>query len=106
MSFSSKPRRRGLAAPLIRALMAAAPLAVCGCATQQYIRSVSYDYDAKRPLPAERRVSQEMQDACYLSGAQYYETVGPPQIVSLDGAGGQRLHATQAFYCVGTQGGP
>jgi len=47
-----------------------------------------------------------MQDACYLSGAQYAEQVGPPRIVSETAATGGQFRATQSFYCVGTQGGP
>lgn len=88
------------------AVIAAAALALCGCAIQDDVRSITYDYTDRGRLAAERRVSQDMQDSCYLSGAQYAELVGPPQIVSKAGPAGEEFQATQSFYCVGTQGGP
>lgn len=95
------PRRR----PTL-ALVAAASLAVCGCAIQEDLRSVSYEYTPQRRLAAERRVDQEMQDSCYLSGAQRFEEAGPPKVLAEQGPAGPQYRATQSFYCVGTQGGP
>ena len=86
----------------MQALIAAASLAVCGCAAHEDIRSVTYDYAGGRRLAAERRASQDMQDSCYFSGYQYFRPEGPPQVVSA----GARFQATQAFSCVGTVGGP
>ncbi len=87
---------------LTRALIAAASLAICGCAAHEDIRSVSYDYTGGRRLAAERRANQDMQDSCYFSGYQYFRPEGSPQVVST----GARVLATQAFSCVGTVGGP
>ena len=86
----------------MHALIAAASLAVCGCATHEDIRSVTYDYTGQRQLAAERRASQDMQDSCYFSGYQYFRPEGPPQVVRT----GAHVQATQAFSCVGTVGGP
>ena len=97
---------RLLSSTPMHAAIAAVSLAVCGCAGHEDIRSVTYDYTGQHRLAAERRASQDMQDSCYLSGAQYAEMVGPPKVVSADGAGGPHVSVTQAYYCVGTQGGP
>lgn len=87
-------------------LIAAGSLLLSGCAGHEDLRSVTYDYDDGRRLAAERRATQEMQDSCYFSGYQYAETEGPPQVVSVSGPSGPQFRATQAFYCVGTVGGP
>lgn len=83
------------------ALVAAASLAVCGCADHDYVRTYTYAFTEQHRQGAERRAVQEMQDSCYFSGYQYARPEGPPQIVS---AGGQ-FEATQSFTCVGTAGG-
>lgn len=101
-----KSRRRPHPPWARRILMAAASLTTVGCATQEYIRTYTYDYTEHHRLGAERRASQEINDACYFSGAQYPELVGPPQIVSEGEGAGKRFQATQSFYCVGTRGGP
>jgi len=91
----------------MHAWIAVSSLAVSGCVTQEYVRSFTYEYtDQQNRLAAERRAIQDIHDACYFSGAQYPELVGPPQIVSEDGSTGKQFRVTQSFYCVGTIGGP
>jgi hypothetical protein len=87
-------------------MIAAASLAVSGCADHEHLRSLTYDYTEPHRLGAERRADQDMQDSCYFSGYQYFKPEGPPQIVSEDRAAGRHIQVTQAFYCVGTVGGP
>lgn len=87
-------------------LIAAAALAISGCSTEEYVRTYTYEYTSEHRLGAERRASQDINDACYFSGTQYPELVGPPQIVREGGADGEYFRVTQSFYCVGTRGGP
>ncbi len=89
-----------------RALILAASLAVCGCATHEDLRTYSYEYAGHGRLAAERRAAQDMQDSCYFSGYQRFEVAGPPQIVNDGGATDGQVRVTQSFYCVGTVGGP
>jgi hypothetical protein len=91
---------------LKQASIAGACLAVCGCASHDYIRSYTYEYTEPHRLGGERRADQAMQDSCYFSGYQYFKAEGPPQIERVAGAAGEVIRATQAFYCVGTVGGP
>jgi hypothetical protein len=91
---------------LTHAVIAAMSLAVGGCASHDYIRSYTYEYTEPHRLGGERRADQAMQDSCYFSGYQYFKVEGPPQIVRETGATGEVIRATQAFYCVGTVGGP
>jgi hypothetical protein len=87
-------------------MIAVTCLAASGCANHDDIRSLTYDYTEPNRLGAERRADQGMQDSCYFSGYQYFKTEGPPQIVSEDRPAGRHIQVTQAFYCVGTVGGP
>jgi hypothetical protein len=91
---------------LVHALIGTASVAVCGCTDGEDIRTLTYDYSDPHHLAAERRASQDMQDSCYFSGYQYFRPEGPPQVVSVGGAAGAHLQATQSFSCVGTVGGP
>lgn len=90
---------------IVAAAIIVVPLAG-GCASQPYLRSYTYDYTPERRLAAERRAIQDMQDACYLSGALYFEREGSPEIVTAEGPAGRHLRVTQSYSCVGTQGGP
>lgn len=97
-------RAKPIPTGMIHALIAGASLAVSGCATQQYVRSVTYEYTDRTRLAAEQGARQDIQDACYFSGAQYPWLVGPPRIVSEGGTTGKSFRATQSFYCIGTRG--
>ncbi len=91
----------------MRALIAAAAFAVCGCADHEYLRSLTYEYtDQQHRRGAEWRATLDMQDSCYFSGYQYAKPEGPPQIVNVSGPTGAHYQATQSFSCVGTVGGP
>lgn len=89
---------------LVHALIAAATLAVTGCATEADLRSVTYQYTDRTRLGAEQRAHQEIWDDCYFAGAQYPWLVGKPQVTSEDGATGRYFQVTQTFYCVGDRG--
>jgi len=89
----------------MHALIAAAALALGGCADHAYLRSLTYEYTDQHRRGAEWRATLDMQDSCYLSGYQYAHPEGPPQIVSEDGPAGRQFRATQSFSCVGTVGG-
>jgi hypothetical protein len=99
-------RSREVSRRLAPALIAAALLAAGGCAMHEDIRSYAYEFSGQNRLGGERRAMQAMQDSCYFSGYQYFETVGPPKIEREAGAAGDQFRATQDFYCVGTVGGP
>jgi hypothetical protein len=88
----------------MRAFVAVAVLVTFGCATQERLRRISYDYTERTRVAAEAKASRDIQDVCFFYGAKYSWLEGPPQVVAVAGSAGRHFSATQSFTCVGTHG--
>jgi hypothetical protein len=90
------------------AFIAAASLAVSGCADQGYsgyaVLTVTYLYTDQDRVAREQSALREAQDRCYFGGETYAQLAGPPQVVPEGGTMAGQFRATQSFYCVGMRG--